>query len=209
MLEEITQLKKELAAQEERVRVLELCDHEERIQKLESLQLEKRIQHLESFNIEELISSLESLKTRERIEVANTTPLKCANCQLLMNIPRHSTPATASIPSTPPNDRANLSVFEQFTNTIVPQLPFSGAVTMLTTMLTTPLNVLGNQLPSPMSAAQSLSSLPPLKALSAFSKWIPNQSISSLSSTLISSLTVNRLSNSPQRSAGPATTSSL
>lgn len=204
-MEEVAQLKILLTEQQERIRVLESLNHEERIKNLESMQLDKRIEQLESFNIEELITDIKALKTEEKTEATIATPPKCASCQSLIGNPYQSTPVVLSMPATPPSERANLSAFEQFTTQIVPQLPFvPEAVTMLTNILTNPVTVFGNQLPSPLSAAQSLSSLPPLKAISSFSKWLPNQSISSLSSSLMSSLTANRSSNSPSRNVGPS-----
>lgn len=207
LLEEIARLKSLLAEQEERVRVLESSDHEERIRKLESLQFEERIRKLESLNIEGFISNLEttieSWNCGERIKSleSKTPPQSSSNAQPLIETPIRPGPTVLSMPVTPTSDPSNLSIHEQFIATIVPQLPFSGAVNRISTFLSSPINAMGHQIPSPLSAAQKISSLPPMKALSSLTKWMPIRTISSISSSLFTTLTANRLTSTPSKNA--------
>jgi hypothetical protein len=205
LLEEIARLKSLLAEQEERVRVLESSDHEERIRKLESLQFEERIRKLESLNIEGFISnfgtSIESWNCEQRDSLESKTPPQSSSNAPLTETPIRPGPTVLSMPITPTSDPSNLSIHEQFIATIVPQLPFSGAVNRISTFLSSPINAMGHQIPSPLSAAQTISSLPPMKALSSLTKWMPIRTISSISSSLFTTLTANRLTSTPSKNA--------
>ena len=190
-MEEIARLKKRLAEQEERVRVLESLNHEERIRKLESLlELKDNFRGHESHNI----SNSESSKYEDNNN-NNKSTNDCGTCQPLTG--PQSGPTVLSMPFTPPSER-NVSFTENFTATILPQLPFSESISMLSNFLSTPIHAMGYQLPSPMSTAQTLASFPPVRALSSLSRWGP---IKSLSSSLISSFTPKSPTDSPSQSA--------
>ena len=206
MNQEIAQLKALVMAQNEKIRYYESLQLEERIRKLENLELHERIMLLESLKFEELISQFQSFKDEVQVEMSKlkTRPEQNLN-RSSAGTPTQSSPVVLSIPTTPVNDRCNQSTSELnqsiSASSIIQQLPFSGAISALTAVLSNPITVFGNQIPSPMSAAQSLTLLPPLKALSSFSKWARVQSISSMSSSLIT--TAHRLYNSPSRNVGP------
>ena len=184
-------------------------NHEERIGKLESFKFEERIRKLEDLNVEDLMSNLKLLvgkwecedRNKEILEVKSPPQNTSSPLPLLVETPIRAGPTVLSMPVTPTNDSCNLSNREQFIATIVPQLPFSGTVSMISTFLSTPITAMGHQMPSPLSAVQTISSLPPVKALSSLSKWIPIQTISSISSSLFTTLTTNRLTNTPSKNA--------
>ena len=183
-------MKKQLAKQEERVRVLESMNHEERIRKLESLlEFQQKNREHESSNV----FNEESAKYEENNN--NMSIHDCGTCQPVDGT--HSRPTVLSIPFSPPSDPCNVSNTETL-GAILPQLPFSRSISSLSNFLSTPINAMGYALPSPMATAQSLASLPPVRVLTSLSKWGP---FKTLSSSLISSLSPKSLSDSPSQSA--------
>jgi hypothetical protein len=191
LLEEIARLKKQLAKQEERVRVLESLNHEERIRKLESLlEFKQKIREHESNNV----FNVESPKYEDNNNNNNMSAYDCGTCQ--PETGAHSRPTVLSIPFTPPKEPCKVSKAETLA-AILPQLPFSGTISSLSNFLSTPINAMGYELPSPMATAQSLASLPPVRVLTSLSKWGPFRA---LSSSLMSSLTPKSPSDSPSQS---------
>lgn len=192
MLEEIARLKKRLAEQEERVRVLELLNHEQRIQKLEMLfQSKQNSFERDSRNV----SGSESSKYQ--VPLSNNNSGMCCD----RNTNQESTQSNPTIVSLQITyEEKSGANADTFTAEILPHLPFGESLTKLSNFLSTPISAMGYKLPSPMATAHNLASLPPVRALVSFSRWGP---IKSLSSSLMSSLTTKSPSNSPSKNAHP------
>ncbi|XP_057369457.1 coronin-1C-A-like [Daphnia carinata] len=185
LLEEIARLKKRLAEQEERVRVLESLNHEERIRKLETL-LQFKEKKFEQDSRSESSNYQVSLNNNSGTCYNRNTHL--ASTQ--------SSPTALSMPITDGDD--NGAKGDTFTTEILPHLPFGESLCKLSNFLSTPISAMGYELPSPMATAHSLASLPPVKALASFSRWGP---IKSFSSSVMSSLTAMSPTNSPSKNA--------